>query len=155
MGSTFFVKNNLDKESGFINVSYTGNPERYINCGTINSYVKNARGERNYIFPASTAYKEYESMINGNLLFYKRKMNLDGRANIIVQEISATQSLVSVNTKYVVTKDIEIYDTQNRNHHMNDTISFITNGSGTFTNGGTICYPTGQFEREITSAIGL
>lgn len=65
IGSSFFVINNLDKESGFINISYSGNPEKYVDCGIIDSYVKNARGERTYRFPASSADKEYETMNNG------------------------------------------------------------------------------------------
>ncbi|MFZ0050306.1 MAG: hypothetical protein WAK96_00895, partial [Desulfobaccales bacterium] len=48
LGKKFFVINNLDKESGIINVSYKGDPEQYVDCGRITSYVANARGERTY-----------------------------------------------------------------------------------------------------------
>lgn len=153
LGSSFFVINNLDKDSGFINISYSGDPEKYVDCGIINSYVKNARGERHYIFPASTKYKEYETMINGNLVFYKRKMNLEGRINIIVQEVSDKQSLVSVNTKYVLTKELFVSNTQNQSQHLNDSISFNTNGSSTFPNGGTTCYATGKLEDEMLEIV--
>ena len=39
IGKNFFVINNLDKESGIINISYSGDPERYIDCGEIYSYL--------------------------------------------------------------------------------------------------------------------
>jgi len=35
IGKNFFVINNLDKESGIINISYSGDPERYVDCGYI------------------------------------------------------------------------------------------------------------------------
>ncbi len=31
----FFVKNNLDKSSGLIKVSYRGDPEKYVDCGRV------------------------------------------------------------------------------------------------------------------------
>jgi len=46
LGKQFFVINNLDKSSGLINISYSGDPEKYVECGTITSYVRNVRGER-------------------------------------------------------------------------------------------------------------
>lgn len=155
LGASFFVINNIDKDSGFINISYSGDPEKYVDCGTIDSFVKNARGERHYVFPASIGYKEYETLINGQLVFYKRKMNLEGRVNIVVQEVTEQQTLVSVNTKYIVTKDIYMSNPQNQSQHLNDNISFNTNGSGMFPNGRTNCYSTGELEKEILSAIGL
>ncbi|EJE4708367.1 hypothetical protein ASV39_001573 [Vibrio parahaemolyticus] len=152
LGGTFFVINNLDKDSGFINISYSGDPEKYIDCGVIDSYVMNARGERNYNFPAASSYQEYETMENGNLLFIKRKMNLEGRANIIVQDISSDSTLVTVNTRYVVTKDIAFSNPQGQSHHMNDSISFNTNGSASFPQ-QTTCYATGALEKELLSSL--
>ncbi len=155
LGGSFFVINNLDKESGFINISYSGNPEKYVDCGIIDSYVRNARGERTYHFPASTAYKEYEAMENGqNLLFIKRKMNLEGRINIIVQEVLANSSLVTVNTKYVLTKEVYLSNPQGQSNHMSDNISFNTNGSASFPQ-QTTCHATGTLEQEVLSALGL
>jgi hypothetical protein len=155
LGSSFFVINNLDKESGFINISYSGNPEKYVDCGIIDSYVKNARGERTYRFPASSAYKEYETMENGqNLVFVKRKMNLEGRVNIIVQEVTLDSTLVTVNTKYVLTKDIFLSNPQGQSHRMNDSISFNTNGSASFPQ-QTTCHATGTLEQEVLSALGI
>lgn len=155
LGSSFFVINNLDKQSGFINISYSGDPEKYVDCGIIDSYVKNARGKRTYRFPASSAYKEYETFENGqNLFFIKRKMNLDGRINIIVQELSANSTLVTVNIKYILTKDIFGSNPQGQGNHMNDIISFNTNGSASFPQ-QTTCFATGALEQEVLHALGL
>lgn len=155
LGGSFFVINNLDKESGFINISYSGDPEKYVDCGIIDSYVKNARGERTYRFPASTGYKEYETLENGkNLFFIKRKMDLEGRINIIVQELSENSTLVTVNTRYLLTKDIIVSNPQNQSFHEKNSISFNTNGSSTFP-AQTICFATGALEKEVLRTLGL
>lgn len=152
IGTTFFTINNLDKESGLINVSYSGSPEKYIDCGKIYSYVSNARGERTYEFSASKAYQQYETMINGNYAFHNRKMNLDGKINIILQNIENNSTLITINSKYVVTKSgtTNWFDGYaNRINPFVDTISFNTNGSDTFSNGGTTCFANGLLEDEL------
>ncbi|MBI2449479.1 hypothetical protein HYV49_04235 [Candidatus Pacearchaeota archaeon] len=60
LGREYFVINNLDKESGFINVSYGEDPELFIDCGEISSWVSNLRGRRDYVFPASRAAQQFE-----------------------------------------------------------------------------------------------
>lgn len=153
LGSSFFVINNIDKESGFINVSYSGNPEKYVDCGIIDSYVENVRGKRTYRFPGSSAYKEYEIMEKGQLFFAKRKMDLEGRINIIVQEVSLDSTTVTVNTKYILTKDVLLSNVQNQSYHTNDSISFNTNGGASFPQALTTCYATGALEQEVLSSL--
>ena len=155
LGSSFFVINNIDKESGFINISYSGDPEKYIDCGSINSFVQNARGKRNYNFPASSKYQEYETMINGAYAKYQRSMKLDGRINVVMQSIDEKDTLVSVNAKYIVTKNIIAINSSNITHRLSDTISFNTNGSDKFPQGGTKCYSTGKLERDILKLLNF
>ena len=51
IGDSFFVINNLDKESGFINVSYSGDPCMFVDCGRVNSDVTTAAaGKKTIIF---------------------------------------------------------------------------------------------------------
>ena len=154
LGKSFFVINNLDKDSGIINVSYSGDPEKYIDCGRINSYVKNARGERTYDFPASKANQYYEVMDlehGAGLLFIDRRMNLEGRINIIVEEISSDTIKITINTKYVLTKSITQRNTQGGQRSLSDTISFVSGQKSEFPNPNarTICQPNGTLENEI------
>ena len=160
LGKSFFVINNLDKDSGIINVSYSGDPEKYIDCGQISSYVKNARGERTYNFPASRSHQTYEIMDmehGGGLLFVDRRMNLEGRINIIIEEISSKQCRVTVNTKYVLTKSGTIRNVQGASTNFSDTISFVSGqqarfpGAGSYS--GTLCQPSGRLEQEILSIL--
>lgn len=106
LGTNFFVINNLDKESGLINVSYSGDPELYVDGGEIHYYFSNARGERNYTFPASRKFAQYETMVNGKYAALTRNLSLEGRINILVNEIDSLQTSVTVNTKYILTLDI-------------------------------------------------
>jgi hypothetical protein len=148
------VINNLDKSSGFINLSYSGNPEAYVDCGRVVSYVKNARGERTYDFPGAVADQSYETLNPNGLFFVYRKMSLEGRMNLIFEEAAPDKTRVSVTTRYVLTRSIEVRPaaggaTQTRN----DSISFNTGSGAAFPGLGGAqaleCVPLGQLEREL------
>jgi hypothetical protein len=143
----FFVINNLDKESGLINVSYSGDPERYVDCGILTSYVSNARGERTYTIPGARANKEYELMVNGQLFFVRSNVQLEGRINITVEELAKDQSRVSAHTRYVMNGRRTISDTQGRSQSDTTSLAFNTGGLGS--SGSTECQPTGYLEEEI------
>lgn len=158
LGKQFFVINNLDKSSGLINVSYNGNPEKYIDCGRVTSYVKNARGERTYDFSGASAQQQYEVMENNGLFNVNRRMSLEGRVNLIFEEVTPNQTRVTANTRYVVQRQFTITAAANNIPRSgSDSISFNSGSSGAFApakNGqATECVATGALEREILSAI--
>lgn len=158
LGKQFFVINNLDKSSGLINVSYNGDPEKYIDCGRVISYVKNARGERTYDFPASKADQQYEVMNGKGLFFINRKLSLEGRVNLIFEEINTNQTRVTANTRYVITRQLTISSPMNNiPHSATDSISLNSGGSASFptnaTGQGTECVSTGVLEKDILSVI--
>ena len=157
LGKKFFVINNLDKSSGLINISYTGDPERYIDCGRITSFVENMAGARSYDFAAAKAQQTFEVMENA-LWNIDRKMNLEGRVNLIFEEISPASTRVSANTKYVVTRSTTSrMRGKNISNTSNDIISFNSGSSASFpvaSDGrATECVPTGELEQEILAAI--
>ncbi len=159
LGKQFFVINNLDKSSGLMNLSYAGDPERYIDCGRITSYVKNARGERTYDFSGAKAQQSYEIMNPSVGLFYlDRRMNLEGRVNLIFEEVSPSATRVTANTRYVVTRTQIIQGANNNVPQTKiDTISFNSGAGASFPAAaqGQVaeCVSTGTLEREILSAI--
>jgi len=157
LGKQFFVINNLDKSSGLINLSYSGDPESYVDCGRIISYVSNARGERTYDFPASKADQQYEVM-SGNLFSLHRKMSLEGRINLIFEELSPNETRVTANTKYVLSRTITVNGVSGGiPQTQNDSISFNSGRSATFAavsdGRATECLSTGKLESEILQAI--
>ena len=157
LGKQFFVINNLDKSSGLINVSYSGDPERYVDCGRITSYVKNARGERTYDFPGSRAQQTYEIMNGQGLFQVDRRMSVEGRVNLVFEEISPTQTKITANARYVVARDFTFRNMNNQQQSRRDSISFNAGSSAAFPadadGRATECVSTGELEREILSVI--
>lgn len=158
LGKQFFVINNLDKDSGIINISYSGDPEKYVDCGRIISYVKNARGEKTYNFPASKSYQDYEIMDmqgGAGLLFVSRKMILEGRMNIIVEDIGNNQSRVTANTRYILSKTTTFRNVQGHSNTITNTISFNSGQEGVSEGSGAnmICQATGKLEDEVLSLL--
>jgi hypothetical protein len=159
LSKRFFVINNLDKASGLINISYTGDPERFIDCGRITSYVKNARGERTYDFSGAKASQSYEVMNPGvGLFFIDRKMSLEGRVNLVFEEVSSTSTRVTANTRYVVARSQTIRNAANNiPQRVDDTISFNSGGGALFPpnaqGASAECLSTGTLEREILEAV--
>lgn len=158
LGKQFFVINNLDKSSGLINISYSGDPEKYIDCGRIISYVKNARGERTYDFPGAKAQKSFEVMDGNGLFMLDRKMSVEGRVNLVFEEVSQNQTKVTANTRYIVQRQQTVRNaTKNFPQSYSDSISFNSGSSSSFTANAdgraTECIANGALEREILSAI--
>ncbi|WP_138922475.1 hypothetical protein [Hylemonella gracilis] len=154
LGKKIFGVNTIDKSSGLLNITYTGNPEEFIDCGRITSYVSNARGERTYDFPAAKAQQSYEIMEQGgSLVFVDRRMSLEGKINLIFEEAGPTSTRVTVNTRYVVTKTATVrYATNNFPQTTVESIVFNTGGGSMFPL-QTVCLATGALEREVLSAI--
>ena len=109
MAKSFFVINNIDKESRIINLSYSSNrPQDYVDCGrSIRTFTEGKQTE------------SYEYGITDNIVNYKvspgaspdpkfsrvglvsRTASLDGRANVYVAPENGG-TLISVNAKSVV-----------------------------------------------------
>lgn len=157
LGKQFFVINNLDKSSGLINVSYSGDPEKYVDCGSVSSYVKNARGERTYAFPAASKAQTYEVMQGGLLYQVSRKMEVEGRVNLIFEDTGDNKTKVTANTRYLVKRDITSTQHGGPTGRSSDSISFNSGSSSAFpaTADGraTECVSTGALEAAILSAV--
>lgn len=157
LGSQFFIINNLDKSSGLINLSYSGDPEKYVDCGRIISYVSNLRGGRTYDFQASKAAQRFEVMRYGKLFNVDSRMGLEGRVNLIFEELEPNKTRVTANTKYVLTNSIDI----NGIHDTLETIAFNFNKGGQLSSSlisdlserTTECGPTGELEYEILQTV--
>lgn len=159
LSKQFFVINNLDKSSGLMNISYTGDPERHIDCGRITSYVKNGHGERTYDFAGAKAQQSYEILDPSVGLFrVDRRMNLEGRVNLIFEEVGPNTTRVTANTRYVVTRTQVFRNVANNFPQTGtDTLSFNSGGGASFpanpVGRSAECLSTGVLEQEILSAI--
>lgn len=157
LGKRFFVINNLDKASGLINISYSGDPEKYVDCGRIVSFVKNARGERTYDFPGARAQQHYEVMTGNGLFFHDRRVQLEGRVNLIFEELGPSSTRVTASTRYVVQRTQTVRNVEGRTQTGTHSVSFNTGGEASFPavadGRATECAATGEIEREILSIL--
>lgn len=150
--SARFVIQSLDRDTGIIVLSYTGDPERYVDCGEITSQVKNLRGERTYRFPAAAAATEYEYMNGREILVITRHMHLDGRLNLTVADAGPQQTQVLANAQYTLTRTLIARDTQGQARTSSQRIAFTSRHEGALP-GDVTCRSNGVLEKEALSAI--
>jgi hypothetical protein len=149
LSSEFFVINNLDKETGLINVSYSGDPEKFVDCGRIK-----LSSEEND-FPASRGAQRYQQWAGWKVFRIDRQMQLDGRMNIIVHELDSKNTQLTVNTRYILNRRMTTTDSSGQMvGSNNDTATFNYGQDGTFPSVGDdnaplVCRSTGALERQI------
>ncbi len=154
IGKSFFVINNLDKSSGILSISYSGDPESYIDCGSIHSEIGANRAD----FSAAKAQQRYMAPVAGRIAVADtdRRMALEGRVNIIFEKISPTLTRITVNTRYIVTQTI-VSKVVGDDFHPSTTdqssVAFNTDGRGSAFSDGTVCRPNGKFEAEVVALV--
>lgn len=158
IGESFFVINNIAKDSKIMNLSYSGDPEMYVDCGQVSSTVTNLRGTRTYEFPASRKEVQYERMdAMGGLFFVDRKMSLEGRINVIFEELGQKETAVKVVVRYIVSRTGSYRKAGQTQASMLPTVthSFNSGQSDTVGVGGDLatCGPTGVMERDLLPRI--
>jgi hypothetical protein len=155
LGRQSFVINNMGKASGLINLTYTGDPKRYIDCGQVSAYATNAGEERTYEFPGAAPSKTYELRLPQGLFRVDRKMALEARMNLVFEELTPTSTRVTATTRYMVTRTMHVTDANNKSNTYTDTISFSSGAGASFPahkdGRATECVPTGLFETEVLS----
>jgi hypothetical protein len=136
LGQSFFVVNNLNKDSGFINISYSGDPSGKVDCQLALPYCK----------PAGFL----EAGISTNCLTGAPKMNV--RMNLIFTKESERSTRITANVRYFVTMPIA----DDQGHPVSAESQFSTNQAGAFTVpslAGVACRSTGDVERTITQLL--
>jgi hypothetical protein len=177
LSRSFFVINNIDKESRLINVSFSvETPEDYIDCGTSCRTYDRGTEHISYEYPvaSSNTYKWTGKRGAYNHLpitrHVRRQTSLDGRVNIYVAP-EGDGTLVSVNSKYILTISISgtwtaenamgMVTAQGNLDPYSTTISFSTNQPGKSSSGtdpdadDIICQSTGLLETQILELLNL
>ena len=169
LSKSFFVVNNVEKESRIINVSFSSDtPENFIDCGITDRTFE--RGEEKQVYrysaAADSAFKlGRKPQNNANNIaivdYIQRQTDLAGRINIYVAPTSDNDTEVSVNTKYILTikvsgqaQGINVYDqvVATSNIEAKDyNVSFTTNTSGS--SGEIACVSKGALENDILEMV--
>jgi hypothetical protein len=161
LGQRFFVINNLEKSSGLINLSYSGDPERYVDCGKV-TVVNKGPGGGTTTFSGSVADVLYLTAVPippYNMpapAQVRRQMSLDGRINLIFEAIDSQTTRVTAATRYILSRRISPAGNI-MFAGSSDTASFNANEPGQFPVGsdgkGLTCVSTGALEKSILEVI--
>ena len=171
LSKSFYVINNIDKESRIINVSFSSNsPSEYIDCGKSHrTYTQGDKTETyDYdvagpaTFKVATARQEHPAF--ANYVIIRREPLLDGRSNIYVapDEKDNSKTIVTVNTRYIWTIKVK---GESFAQHVNGnvfsrgrlpeettTVTFNTSQSGQQDIGDgskMTCFSKGKLEKDI------
>lgn len=175
LSKSFFVINNIEKESRIINVSFNSNdPRSFVDCGRTRRTYK--QGERSAeVFDYAVAEKSTHKVATqrqehpafANYVIVHREPSLEGRSNIYVAPIQndTSRTLISVNTRYVLNIRVKsqlfaehvsgALHPRGSPHSESPSFIFNTNKPGRADIGGTtvICIGTGQLESEILKLV--
>ena len=135
-----------DEAAGRIVVTYSGDPEPYVDCGWIVIYDEGDEFER---VPAARSEASFLRRRGGEVVPVERDLRLDARISVRV-EPSGEDALVRADSTYMLTKTIEGSEGEEPLH--TETISLAAGQSDTFTS-GTQCQPNGELERLVFDAL--
>jgi hypothetical protein len=174
LSKSFFVINNIERESRIINVSFNSNsPAEYVDCGrTHRTYTEgDKREDFDYAVAERTTYKiagdKQPHPAMRSYAVINREPTLEGRANIYVAPDATDlgKTVVSVNTRYILSVRVRgegiVQHAQgniiNRTHlpEQNQSHIFNTNKASTTTGGAVsvVCAGLGRLETDILKMV--
>lgn len=161
LSDTSFVVDTMDKESGFISVSFAvKDPRSVIDCGKWTMWVKNLRGRREYSFDGASAHATFETLSDGTLMQIERNVSLSGKFNILTTSLSEHSSRVKVTTRYVpqVSQTVSNYQVDSNFRRAapvtsTDSFSFNTGQEAHVPGAQTVCRANGQLERGLLDGV--
>ncbi len=160
LAKSFFVINNVDRSSGLINVSYSGNPRSYVDCGRV--VIENATPQRPRVeFDGAAPSVTYEAIVPAGLLVARgtmqRSMALEGRVNLVLEEDGPTRTRVTANVQYVLSRRLTATGQYGGSSQQVDTASFTSRSVGEFASAGSQpplrCRSTGEIERQVLELV--
>jgi hypothetical protein len=135
----------LDEPSGEIVVTYSGDPEPYVDCGWIVVYEEDELDR----IPAARSKADFERRLEGDIVTLERDLRLAARMNVKL-EPDGEATVVRANSEYLLTKIVTPDDSQEPLHE--ETIRFSTGETASFVS-TTTCQPNGELERLVLDAL--
>jgi hypothetical protein len=170
LSKSFYVINNIDKESRIINISFSSQtPSEFVDCGQTHRSYKHGDEMQSYDYNVadSSAYK-YAGGVRESLSYYaiiRRTASLEGRSNIYLAplENDKAKTTVTVNTRYILTIDTtgdayaqhvngNIFIQGQIPHPQPTIISFNTNSPAEHDFGEGVkvtCFSNGRLEKDV------
>jgi hypothetical protein len=174
LGKRSFSIDTIDTAAGLINVTYSGDPEKYVDCGRLDASVRDSGGKRRYGFALAKAKETYEARIKNHATVVDRSMHLATRATLIFEEISAGRTKVTIIARYILVQQQSTTASVSgaKPQAVTKTFQFNSASGGQaaqdadqttqselpaslpwHSHDPTLCIPTGQLESDILSAV--
>ena len=157
LSKSFFVINNIEKESRIINVSFSVNqPSEYVDCGRSERTSNHpATGKQRFNYRVADDSTYQAGVANTNFLWtVERDTALDGRVNIFMAP-DDPETLLRVNVRYVWSVDVS--GTSNTGHVSSNTerVSFSTSEVGSRGSGDDkyMCVSNGKLEARLLNLV--
>lgn len=152
ISGTFFVINNIEKDSGIINVSFSAaKPSDYVDCGVVTRTYWGTEGSPKYVFNYADS-QTYLFTSPEHLKFVaSRQGKLDGRVNILFTPENSLSTKMTVNAIYTVS----VQEAYRRNAFVDNSYAGSFTESTTFTSqnpsnqNGIICKSRGILEKRV------
>lgn len=146
LSTQFFVINNLDKDTGLINLSYGADPQQFIDCGRMVLGGFLYKGD----FPVALPDHKFNFQDGYGVWWANRQMSLDGRMNIVVQEIDPRKTNVIVIVRYVVNRRLALGAGSQTLSYVADSVAFSYGEYGNFPDPHAFsCRSNGALEQSI------
>lgn len=151
ISKSFFVINNIEKDSRLINVSFSADkPSEYIDCGTTTVTSSHpSRGEQTWTYESADD-SSYWMGIDGtnHIITITRNTDLSGRANIVLLPSENGHTSVTVNVKYVFEGDVDTRGVT-ASYYRNSTFTLDFSTNNPTTDEGMTCSSNGTLESEL------
>jgi hypothetical protein len=148
-GSPFEV-DHLDRANNLLVARYSGDPEPYVDCGSIVTHEAGALGQ--IAGSAQAVALNYE--IDEQPVVLNRSLSLDSR--IIVRldaQPSGEGTVISTDTTYVVTKTVDVEDSSGGlKEGSREAVSFSAGKRAAFSK-GTACQPNGSLDLALLQSL--
>ena len=143
-----FTIDHIDEEKSLLVARYSGNPEPYVDCGSIVTHQGGTLGQIAGSSPSVALNYELEQQP----VILNRTLNLDSR--IIIRLIEqARGTVIQTDTTYVVTKTVDVEQSSGAiQEGSRETVSFEAGGRGEFSK-GTACQPNGSLDLAVLQSL--
>lgn len=144
-----FEIDHIDEAQSLLVARYSGDPEPYIDCGSI---VTHQNGTLGQIAGSATAVElNYE--LERKPVILNRALNLDSRIIIRLSDQGSGGTVIQTDITYVVTKTVDVADPSGETKEGNrETVSFEAGNRGEFSK-GTTCQPNGSLDLAVLQSL--
>lgn len=164
VGHSFFVIENVQKDSGIITLSFSANtPKDFIDCGKIVETGKlHGREYNNSYDGAESNTMRIFTPQDGSLPFQAiRTLTLSGKMNVLVKKVTEVSTSITINTRYVVeltytgSQPVQIgYHVIYRPVSMSTAMNFTNKEAGSFSgHSGLVCKSKMKVETDLFNLI--